>query len=149
MVNATCDLCYRKSPTAGYFKVLSALKSSLCIREGSDLNTICGEHFADTDIAESEARPVFLPRLSTVAHDHPYVVPGEVQGDNKGISLFTCVSNITFGALFNSMKQQTGAELCQVQSKLGKHDRVCSLNFNFHAEMLNKNICQNVVVCTQ
>ena len=115
MVNATCDLCYRKNPTAGYFKVLSALKSSLCIREGADLKTICGEHFADTDIAESgrlrpEARPVFFTRLSTAAHDHTYVVPGEVQVDNEGISLFTRISNITFGALFNSMKQQTGAE---------------------------------------
>ena len=71
MVNATCDFCsdtYLKNPSVGYFKVLSALKSSLCIREGADPNTICGEHFSDAEIAESrrlrpEAKPVFSLRL--------------------------------------------------------------------------------------
>ena len=93
MVNSTCDFCsntYRKNPSVGYFKVSSALKSSLRIREGADLNTICGKHFSDTDIAESgrlrpEAKPVFFPRLSTAAHDHPYVSSEDTQDDNAGM----------------------------------------------------------------
>ena len=93
MVNATCDFCsntYRNNPRVGYFKVSSALKSSLCIREGADLNTICGEHFSDGDIADSgrlkpEAKPVFFPRLSTAAHDHPYVSSEDAQDDNAGM----------------------------------------------------------------
>ena len=81
---------FHNNPRVGYFKVSSALKSSLCIREGADLNTICGEHFSDGDIADSgrlkpEAKPVFFPRLSTAAHDHPYVSSEDAQDDNAGM----------------------------------------------------------------
>ena len=80
MVNATCDFCensYRRNPNVGYFKVTPALKTSLCLREGVGINTICGEHFEEGDISESgrlkkDARPVFFPRQSTASHDHPY-----------------------------------------------------------------------------
>ena len=92
MVNPTCDFCdnaYRKHPGAGYFKVTPALKSSLCIREGAGLDTICGDHFAETDILESgrlraNARPVFFPRLSTAKHDHPYYEAGLGQHVDEG-----------------------------------------------------------------
>ena len=88
MVNANCDFCsntYRKHPSVGYFRVFAGLRSSLCIREGADLNTICGDHFAAADIEESGrlrpgARPVFFPRLSTTSLDHSYYAT-EAQAD--------------------------------------------------------------------
>jgi hypothetical protein len=114
MVNANCDFCsntYRKVPGAGYFKVTANLKSSLCIREWADLNTICGDHFKECDISESgrlraEARPVFFPRLSTAAHDHTYYDPGESQDETEGIFTFHFVRFLfffSFGDLSNIM----------------------------------------------
>ena len=80
MVNARCDFCdnsYKINPSAGYFKVTQALKNSLCLKEGADLNTICGEHFSPRDISESgrllkDARPVFFHRKSVMSLDHSY-----------------------------------------------------------------------------
>ena len=58
----------------GYFKLSPALRVSLCIKKGTDLTTICGEHFSDSDLSSSvpRAKPNFFPRLCTSAHDHPY-----------------------------------------------------------------------------
>ena len=93
MVNPSCDFCdnaYRKCPSAGYFKVTPTLKASLCLREGAGLDTICGDHFATTDILASgrlraNARPVFFPRHSTAEHDHPYYdsVLGQPRDEGK------------------------------------------------------------------
>ena len=92
MVNASCSFCsntYRKVPSVGYYKVTANLKSSMCVREGADLNTICGDHFHDCDILESgrlktDAKPVFFPRLSTACHDHTYCDPEDSQDETEG-----------------------------------------------------------------
>ena len=130
MVNATCDFCsntYRKNPNVGYFKVSSALKSSLCIREGADLNTICGEHFSDADIADSgrlrpEAKPVFFPRLSTAAHDHPYVGSEDAQDDNAGMYYNYAVAPVTlYSEHVYQIKKQVRVEFRQSQAKVDNH----------------------------
>ena len=58
--------------------------------EGAGLDTICGDHFATTDILASgrlraNARPVFFPRHSTAEHDHPYYdsVLGQPRDEGK------------------------------------------------------------------
>ena len=94
MVNANCDFCgnsYRKYPNVGYFKLTATLKSRLSVREGAGIETICGDHFAVTDISESgrlmpDARPIFFPRLSTAAHDHSYPKP-KTRYDEEGIHI--------------------------------------------------------------
>ena len=75
----------------GYFKLTAALKSRLSVREGAGIDTICGDHFAVTDISESgrlmpDARPIFFPRLSTAAHDHSYPKP-KTRYDEEGIHI--------------------------------------------------------------
>ena len=92
MVNARCNFCentYRRNPGVGYYKVTAALKTSLGLKEGADLNTICGEHFSETDIAESGrlkpvARPVFFPRQLKVSHDHTYHSSNNIEEDIEG-----------------------------------------------------------------
>ena len=90
MVNASCDFCsntYRRNPHIGYFKVTASLKTSLRLREGAGLNTICGEHFDPSDILQSgrlakDARPVFFHRQSVASHDHNYFC--DSTGENLG-----------------------------------------------------------------
>ena len=92
MVNANCDFCsktYRKHLSVGYFRVSAGLMSILCIREGADLNTKCGDHFMAADIEESGmlrpgARPVFSPRLSTTSLDHSYYATGAQADADEG-----------------------------------------------------------------
>ena len=87
MVNASCDFCnnnYRTNPHIGYFKVTASLKTSLRLREGAGLNTICGEHF---DILQSgrvakDARTVFFLGQSVASHDHNYFC--DSTGENLG-----------------------------------------------------------------
>ena len=69
----TVQLCY-----------LCYLKTSLRLREGAGLNTICGEHF---DILQSgrvakDARPVFFLGQSVASHDHNYFC--DSTGENLG-----------------------------------------------------------------
>ena len=93
MVNASCDFCpnnYRHKPHVGYYKISSGLKASLCVKEGVDLNTICGEHFSDTDISPSGrlkpgANPVFFPRQYTTIHDHSYFAQILGQPEDEGM----------------------------------------------------------------
>ena len=89
MVNAHCDFCsntYKMCPSVGYFRVSAALRCSLCIREGADLNTICGDHFAAADVGDfgrlwPGPRPVFFPRLLTTVLDHSYYATGALHAD--------------------------------------------------------------------
>ena len=101
MVNATCDFCsntYRKKKTdVGYFKLSPALRVSLCIKKGTDLNSICGEHFSDSDLSSygrliPGAKPKIFYRLCTSAHDHPYSSHISEQQEYGGIgtSLLGC-----------------------------------------------------------
>ena len=70
-MNANCDYTYRKHPSVGYFRVSAALRSSLCIREGADLNTICGDNFVAADIEESgRLRPGAEASLFPQTLDH-------------------------------------------------------------------------------
>ena len=93
MVNAKCDFCpnsYRKCPNAGYYKLSATLRSSLCLSEGAGINTICGDHFTPSDISDCgrlspDAKPVFFPRQSSAAHDHPYHDAALSQDESEGI----------------------------------------------------------------
>ena len=90
MVNASCNFCsntYRRNPHIGYFNVTASIKTSLRLREGAGLNTICGEHFDPSDILQSgrlakDARPVFFLGQSVASHDHNYFC--DSTGENLG-----------------------------------------------------------------
>ena len=105
MVNANCDYTYRKHPSVGYFRVSAALRSSLCIREGADLNTICGDNFAAADIEESgRLRPVFFPRLSTTSLDHSYYATGAQAGADE-VTIDTTILGIISILVHNKFRK--------------------------------------------
>ena len=94
MVNAVCSFCdnsYKRNPNVGYYKVTAELRDSLCLKEGADIHTICGEHFREQDISDSgrlnkDARPVFFHRKSTMEHDHDYCDGQNIVIENEGNS---------------------------------------------------------------
>ena len=91
MVNASCcPNSYNHKPNAGYYKISSGLKASLCVKERLDLNIICGEHFSDTDISPSGrlkpgTNPVFFPRQCTTFQDHSYFYKILEQPEDEGM----------------------------------------------------------------
>ena len=92
MVNAVCSFCdnsYKRNPNVGYYKVTAELRDSLCLKEGADIHTICGEHFREQDISDSgrlNKDACIFHRKSTMEHDHDYCDGQNIVIENEGNS---------------------------------------------------------------